>query len=121
MQPAPGSSRPGSRQLAGQPDDGQPVDEPLGRVDVVPPGPVAVVSLKGMMVVVVALPQRDQRHPPTVPARVRLGVGLAPPQMTDGIDAEGGVQDQKDPHDPGQQEAAEPASPSSDKKADHER
>ncbi len=62
--------------MAGQPDDGQAVDEPLGRVHVVPQGPVAVVSLKGVMVVVVALPQRDQRHPPTVPARVGLAVGL---------------------------------------------
>ena len=58
-----------------------------------------------------SLSQRDERHPPTVPTGIGPTVGLPSPQMTDGIDAEGGVQDQKDPPGAGRYEAAHAAYP----------
>ena len=63
------------------------------------------------MVIMVALSQRDERHPPTVPTGIGPAVGLASPQMTDGIDAERRVQHQKDPASTGQQETAHAADP----------
>lgn len=58
------------------------------------------------MVIMVSLSQRDERHPPAVSTGIGPTVGLTSPQMTDGIDAERGVQHQKDPPGTGQHEAA---------------
>ena len=59
----------------------------------------------------VFLSQRDERHPATVPTRIGPTVGLTSPQMTDGIDAERGVQNQKDPPGSGHHETAHAAYP----------
>src|SRR5205807_4411366 len=94
-----------------QPRQRQPKDEPLRRVEIVPAGSVAVIPLIRMMVIVITLAERDERHQPIVPARVRRRVGLFAPEMADGIDAEGRIEDHEHPGDAGQQEAPEPALP----------
>ena len=96
--PNPGAAtRIASDQPFGESKLGSYVDEPFRRIDVVPLGSVPTVPRKDVVVIMVSLSQRNERHPPTVPTGIRPTVGLTSPQMTDGIDAERGVQDQKDP------------------------
>lgn len=56
-----------------------------------------------MVIVMVALAERDQRDPPAVPAGILCAVRLIAPDVADGVDAEGRVQDGKGSADAGQQ------------------
>ena len=63
------------------------------------------------MIIMVSLAQCNERHPPTVPTGIGPAVGLASPQVADRIDAECGVQHEKDPPGTGQHEAAQTTDP----------
>ena len=72
-----------------KPEQGQGVNQPFGRVEVIPQGSVPVVAGERVMVIVIALAESQQGDPPTVSTGIILAMRLAPPQMADGIDTEG--------------------------------
>src|SRR6059036_1544532 len=74
-----------------------------------------------MVVVVIAFPKGQERDPPAVPAAVFSAVRLRSPEVTDGVDAEGGVEDKKDTGHPGEQKATYSAHPSSVEEPHHKR
>ena len=73
------------------------------------------------MVVVVSLSERNQRDEPAVPAGILCSMGLTAPDMADGIDAKGGVQDREGSPHAGEQKAPDAADQSVRNEADHKR
>ncbi len=66
-------------------------DQPLRRVEVVPPGSVAVIPKVQVMIFMLALSESHEGNPPTISAAIMSPVRLRPPQVADGIDAKGGI------------------------------
>jgi len=73
------------------------------------------------VVVMVALAERHQRHPPAISAGIGLAVWLATPEMADRIDAKCRIEYGKCAADAGKQEAAQAADPAIMEKPHHER
>src|SRR5690349_13677244 len=74
-------------QIIREADLGEREDQPLRRIEVIPLGPIAIVAQIHVVIIVIALAERDQRNPPTVPAAVLRAVGLRAPDVADRIDA----------------------------------
>jgi hypothetical protein len=58
---------------------GERVDDPFGRIKIIPVRPVPIIARIGMMIVVVTLPEGDQRDPPVIAAGIRHAMGLSSP------------------------------------------
>lgn len=71
------------------------------------------------MVVVISLSERNQRDEPAVPAGILCSMGLTAPEVADGIDAKGGVQDGEGSSHAGKQKTPDAADQSVRHKADH--
>lgn len=63
----------------GESNQGKRIDQPFRGVEIIPARPISIVALVGVMVVVVAFPERQQRHEPTVSTGIRLTVRLVSP------------------------------------------
>lgn len=96
-------------------------DQPFGGIEVIPLGAIAIVPEEHVMIVVVALAERNERYPPTITAAVSSPMGLGPPEMTNRIDAEGGIEHEKGTAYARQDEATESAHPSTIEKSHHKR
>ena len=68
-------------EIVGQSQFRQRIDQPFGRIEMIPLGAVAIVSEEHVMVVMVALSKRNERDPPTVTATITSSMRLLPPHM----------------------------------------
>src|SRR6516165_7299147 len=123
-QPFPGNVCPsGDSPSCGQPDvpgeaeQGESADDPVARVELPPPQTVAGRGRKSVVIVVPSFPQGQDAEEEIVPTVVVGRVGLATPQMTDGVDAPGHVVGQAHPDEAAPQEAEEGARPGSRQEA----
>lgn len=57
----------------------QTVDQPLGRVEIVPAWAIAIIAGIGVMIVMISLSKREQRDEPIIAAGIRLTVWLIAP------------------------------------------
>src|SRR5439155_81560 len=92
-------------QIIGQSELRQGEDQPLGGIKVVPPRSIAIVAKERVVIVMVALPEGHEGHPPTVPTAVSVSMWLSTPEMTDGVDAKRGVEHEEHTAHAGHQKA----------------
>ena len=85
-----------------QPYQRERIDQPFGRIEIVPFRSFPIVVRIGMVIIVVALAEADERNQPAVPAAVLRAVRLSADHVAQGVDGEGGIQ-----HQDGAQHAGE--------------
>src|SRR5687768_9787950 len=73
--------------------------------------PVSVIALKGVMIIMISLAEGDERHPPTIPARIELPVRLLSPEMADRVDAKCRIENGKRSPYAGQKKTSNSADP----------
>ena len=52
--------------IVGQAEFAQRPNQPFRRIEIIPSNAIAIIALIHMMIVVVTLPKREQRNPPTI-------------------------------------------------------
>ena len=68
----------------------------------------------------VPFPERQEGHPPAIPAGIGFSVRLIPPNMANGIDTECGIEDKKDSTKASQEETPQSAHPAIGDEPDQE-
>ncbi len=89
----------GTLHAVGQTDQGHEADGPVGRVDLPPPQAVAGRRLGGMVIVVPALAEGEQRHPPQVRRGVAGRKAAVAPDVGSRVYQPGRVQHQARSHE----------------------
>jgi ECF sigma factor len=84
--------------LPGQAEPGQQANHRVGWIDFEPAAAVGRIARAVVVVVVPALPEGQQRHPPAVPAVVGRGVVAVTPAVADRVHQKRHVPDVNDPH-----------------------
>jgi hypothetical protein len=91
-------------QIPGEPDPGAGLDQPLGRVVVEPANAVAIVGLKVVVKVVIALAMGEQGEHTVVTRRVLIAERLPTPVVGERVDEESGVMGDHQPREAHEQE-----------------
>ncbi len=90
-----------------QPEQPEGIDDPLGRIKVVPLRSVAEVPGVGVVEVVIALAEADEGDEPAIAAAVLCAMRLGADHVAERIDREGGVQHHEHPEESAQQEGGD--------------
>ena len=100
-----------------QPHLRQGENEPFGRIEVIPLGPVSIIPQEHVVIIVVALAERDEGNPPTITAAVAGAMGLLSPHVANRINAERGVEHKKGAPHASQDKTTKAAHPTAVEKA----
>src|SRR5215813_3060955 len=76
-------------EIGGEPQHGQSVNHPLGGIEVVPAGTVAVIARIGVVIVVVPFAKAQERDEPAVTAAVMFAVRLCAEHVAERVNGKG--------------------------------
>src|SRR5262245_39492590 len=74
-------------EIGGKPQHGQRVNHPLGGIEVVPAGAIAVIARIGVVIVMVPLAETQKRNKPAVTAAVMFAIGLCAEHVAERVNS----------------------------------
>src|SRR5688500_7054891 len=98
-----------SPKIGGEPEHGEHVNGPLGRIEVVPAGTIPVIARIGVVIIMVPFAETHKRDEPAVTAAIAPTVWLRAEHMAQRIDSEGGIQHHEHPEHAGEKKTADSA------------
>ena len=105
-------------QIPNESEPGQGPDDPFGRIELPGLHPIAVIMLKLVVIIVVALAEGKQGQQKGIARAAFSGIRLAADGVTGAVDEEGAVLQKNNPRYPGDEKGAQCAGPSIPEKSE---